>query len=192
MMAPGEDKDGGTGTRMMVDIAQKPTRPIIEDALAGVSLLLPAPRQHAQRQLPVPSWTTLGSPANAAATSRGWGGAPGAEKDPKRVQHGWVAICKKPSGLLAPSLADEGHQGPLGQGCPQKPYGHSSPPPAAFAGPAQASTAAQSFHHQHLDPASPTLLFLQLQAAWLFMPGSTDAKFASVQTRVPALPFFFF
>lgn len=61
------------GTRMMVGMAQA-TSAIAEDALAGVSLLLPAPHC-AQCQLPVPSRTSLGSPAKAAAASRGWGGS---------------------------------------------------------------------------------------------------------------------
>lgn len=72
MTAPGKVKGGGMGMRMMVDVAQKASRLITGDALAGMSLLLPAPPP-AQHHLPVVCWTILGSPANAAATSRGWG-----------------------------------------------------------------------------------------------------------------------
>lgn len=42
LIAAGSDKDGGMGTGMTVAVAQEATRPITEDALAGVSLLLGA------------------------------------------------------------------------------------------------------------------------------------------------------
>lgn len=85
LTAPGEDKDGGMGTRTMVDVAQKATRPITEDALAGVSLLLPAPQGTQCHPGPLRGLQPM------LQQRAGAGGAPGAEKDPKRVQHGGVA-----------------------------------------------------------------------------------------------------
>lgn len=58
----------------------------------------------------------------------------------------------------------------------------------------QNSTATRPPRWTSIDSTSPsltstfTLLFLQLQAVW---PSVPDTKFASMQTRVPALPLFF-
>ena len=88
------------GTSMMMDVAQKATRPFTEDSLVGVSLLLPAPQCCSE-----PLWGLQPTPQQRAGAR----GAPGAERDPQRVQHGRVAHLQEAAGLLAPSPADEGH-----------------------------------------------------------------------------------
>lgn len=68
------------GTRMMVDMPQA-TRAIAEDALAGVSLLLPAPRC-AQCQLPVPAPSAIPDQFGVSSSEQGLGGGSRSRQGP--------------------------------------------------------------------------------------------------------------